>query len=120
MRLSLTVLAGLILLCAANAKDADICLSPRDVDHTRVLSDNEILYVMKSGKNWKNTLRKSCPGLGFERAFSETIVADGICSNRQMITVINRGTPCFLGTFTPYTPLPRPYDRSRRHQAHAP
>jgi len=61
MRLSLTVLAGLILVCAANAKDADICLSPRDVDHTRVLSDNEILYVMKSGKNWKNTLRKSCP-----------------------------------------------------------
>jgi len=107
MKLSLMILAGLIA-GAASAKDADICLSARDVDHTRVLGDNEILYVMKSGKIWKNTLHKSCPGLGFERAFSETIVADGICSNRQMITVINRGTPCFLGTFTPYTPPPRP------------
>jgi hypothetical protein len=69
-----------------------------------VRGDNEILYIMKNGKIWKNTLHKSCPGLGFERAFSETIVADGICSNRQ---IINRGTPCFLGAFTPYTPPPK-------------
>jgi len=107
MKLTIMILSGLFLAGAANAKDADICVSARDVDHTSVLSDNEILYVMKSGKIWKNTLRKSCPGLGFERAFSETIVADGICSNRQMITVINRGTPCFLGAFTPYTPPPK-------------
>jgi len=107
MKLSIMILTGLILACAVNAKDADICLSARDVDHTSVRSDTEILYVMKNGKIWKNTLRKSCPGLGFERAFSETIVADAICSNRQMITVINRGTPCFLGAFTPYTPPPK-------------
>lgn len=107
MKLSIMILAGLILASAANAKDADICISARDIDHTSVLSDNEILYVMKNGNIWKNTLRKSCPGLGFERAFSQTIVADGICSNRQMITVINRGTPCFLGAFTPYTPPPK-------------
>ena len=107
MKLTIMILSGLFLASAANAKDADICLSARDVDHTSVRSDNEILYVMKNGKIWKNTLRKSCPGLGFERAFSETIIADAICSNRQMITVINRGTPCFLGAFTPYTPPPK-------------
>jgi hypothetical protein len=104
MKLSPTILASLILAGAANAKDADICLSARDVDHTSVLSDSEILYVMKNGKIWKNTLRRTCPGLRFEHAFSESIIADGICSNRQMITVVNRGTPCFLGAFTPYTP----------------
>jgi len=107
MKLVVMILTTLIFAGAANARDADICLSAGDVDHTSVLSDNEILYVMKNGKTWKNTLRKSCPGLGFERAFSQTIVADGICSNRQMITVINRGTPCFLGAFTPYTPPPK-------------
>jgi hypothetical protein len=107
MKLALTILSCLMLAGAADAKDADICLSARDVDHTSVLSDNEILYVMKNGKIWKNTLRKTCPGLRFEHAFSETIVADGICSNRQMITVVNRGTPCFLGAFAPYTPPPK-------------
>jgi hypothetical protein len=107
MKLSLMILSAFILAGAANAKDADICLSARDVDHTSVLSDNEILYVMKNGKIWRNTLRKTCPGLRFEHAFSETIIADGICSNRQMITVVNRGTPCFLGAFTPYTPPPK-------------
>jgi hypothetical protein len=107
VKLSLTILTGLILAGAANAKDANVCLSARDLDHTSVLSDNEILYVMKNGTIWKNTLRASCPGLRFEHAFSEAIIADGICSNRQMITVVNRGTPCFLGPFTPYQRSPK-------------
>jgi len=51
MKLTIMILSGLFLAGAANAKDADICVSARYVAHTSVLSDNEILYVMKSGKN---------------------------------------------------------------------
>jgi hypothetical protein len=88
---------------AAAAKDADICLSARDIDHTTVPSDSEILFYMRDGKVWKNTLKRKCTGLHFEQAFREDITADAICSNRQVIQVANRETPCFLGTFTPYS-----------------
>ena len=85
----------------------NVCIQPSFVDHTTVLSDSEILYVMKNGKIWKNTLQRACPGLKFENGFAQVIRGDSICSNMQIIHVLRRGTPCSLGAFTPYTKPPK-------------
>ena len=92
---------------AAPAKK-EVCIQMPFVDHTTVLSNSEILFYMKDRKVWKNTLAKECPGLKFEKGFSQVLRGDTICSNMQVIRVLNSGTPCSLGEFTPYTPPPKP------------
>jgi hypothetical protein len=78
------------------------CLDASHIASTSVVSDQVILFRMDDGRVWSNTLRRACPGLKFEQGFSEEIRGGEICSNAQMIQVLRRGTPCFLGEFTPY------------------
>jgi hypothetical protein len=97
------------LFCAVSAsavpgRDADICLDATRIDHTSMPDDQTILFYMRGGKIWKNTLKTACPGLHAEHAFAQVIRGSEICSNRQMIQVINRETPCALGAFTLYSP----------------
>jgi hypothetical protein len=106
-------LSGLLLAGAparadsTTAKSNDVCLDAGHVDHTAVVDDQTILFYMRGGKIWKNTLRQKCPSLKFEQGFSEDILSDEICSNRQMIRVLQTGASCSLGAFTPYTPPPK-------------
>lgn len=85
-----------------------MCLVAGHIDHTVVVSDTVILYYMKGGKVWQNTLPKACPNLKLENAFTEDIRGDAVCANAQSIRVLRRGTPCTLGDFTPYTPPVQP------------
>ena len=88
---------------SANPRDArTMCLDASHIANTSVISDQVILFRMDNGQVWANTLRRACPGLKFENAFSEEIRGGAICANAQMIHVLRRGTPCFLGDFTPY------------------
>jgi hypothetical protein len=104
---------GLIALACATPLFADtpkaeiVCLDIDHVDHTSVIDGRTILFYVKGGKVWKNTLPRECPSLKFERAFSQEITAGKICSNKQMIRVLRTGTRCSLGEFTPYTPPPK-------------
>jgi hypothetical protein len=84
---------------AAARDSGDICIEASRVDHTDAPSDNVILFYMKGGKVWKNTLHHACPGLHFEHAFRQEISSDQICANKQVIHVLNRDIPCFLGDF---------------------
>ncbi len=86
------------------AQKGQTCLTATDIDHTSVLSDTDILVAMTSGKAWKNTLKGPCPGLKFYGGFSWVVGGDMICSNAQVIRVLQRGNACFLGNFTPYAP----------------
>lgn len=111
MRIAL-IATALVLACtefaaaqtpsAGAAKDTSICLDVSHIDHTSVIDDRTILFYMRGGKIWKNTLREDCPSLKFERAFSEELYGGEICSNAQMIRVIETGARCSLGGFTPY------------------
>jgi hypothetical protein len=85
---------------------SEVCLQAGHINNTVVVDGRTILFHMNDGKVWKNTLGSECPGLKFERAFSEEIRGGTICSNRQMIRVMHRGNWCSLGAFTPYTPPP--------------
>jgi hypothetical protein len=87
-----------------------VCLRPFDtpgsgaIDHTHVVDPQTILFYMRDGKIWKNTLKTSCPGLMFH-GFNFATHQDEICSNAQSIRVIETDEVCELGAFTPYAPM---------------
>ena len=103
------MLIGVLALAAPISAWADaapphpnhICLVASDVDHTSIPDDQTILFHMKNGKLWRNTLRRSCPNLKFEQAFTQVIRGGEICANAQMISIPHEGNFCALGDFSP-------------------
>lgn len=93
-------------------KPAQICIRPFDSStgsllRTHVVDPQTILFYMRDGKIWKNTLRGPCPGLLYH-GFNFVTHQDEICSNAQSIQVIVTGEVCQLGYFTLYVPPPPP------------
>jgi len=89
---------------ADTAPAKTVCLDMDHIDHTAVIDGRTILFYVKGGRVWKNTLPNECPSLNFERAFSQEITTGQVCSNKQMIRVLRTGVRCSLGAFTPYAP----------------
>ncbi|MDE1940271.1 MAG: hypothetical protein KGI68_14715 [Alphaproteobacteria bacterium] len=86
-----------------------VCLDAGNIDHYSYPDDKTILFHMNAGKVriWRNDLPRACPGLKFEQGIALEIRGGVICSNMQVVYVLRRWTPCFLGAFTPYTPPPK-------------
>ena len=110
--LTAAMLAGLIAAPAA-AQPATppaakmVCINTQDINNTTVPDSRTILFHMNGGKIWKNTLLGPCPGLkSYGFTYSPT-PPNKLCSNLETIRVIETGTICRLGEFTPYTP-PKP------------
>ena len=107
--LCLTVLAG----CAAQPQPPQqvaqngVCLKTYMIDHTSIPDDKTILFAMKDGSVWQNSLPFSCPGLSFQGGFEYTASFDEVCSNAQAIRVLRQNSQCILGAFTPYS-APKP------------
>ncbi|HEY6577989.1 MAG TPA: hypothetical protein VIY09_01580 [Rhizomicrobium sp.] len=83
-----------------------VCLRPFSstqdtINHTHVLDPRHILFYMRDGKVWLNTLKGPCPGLMFH-GFSFVTPEDDVCANSTPIQVIESGETCTLGPFTPY------------------
>ncbi len=85
------------------------CVQLNRIREARVVDDRTIDFYLSSREVLRNTLPNSCPGLGFERAFSYSTSLSQLCSV-DIITVIvqgggpRRGASCGLGPFVPYTP----------------
>ncbi len=94
----------------AEVKPTPICLDPAFIDHTQIVDDSTILFHMKGGKVWKNTLASKCFGLKMQGGFAYEVQGGTICSNMQTIRVLDQGSICSLGDFTPYTP-PAPAEK---------
>jgi len=93
-------------------KPGPVCIRPFDtptgsIDHTHVVDARTVLFYMRDGKIWKNTLRSPCRGL-LLHGFSFLTHQDEICSNAQGIQVIETGEVCQLGEFTPYVAPAQP------------
>jgi len=84
-----------------------VCISGTDIESTSVPDDNTIIYHLRNGQVWKNTLKATCPQLKFEHAFTEVIRADQVCANAQMIRVHETGSICALGDFTLVSTAPK-------------
>jgi hypothetical protein len=108
-KLLLCVLALTVATVADAAPDnsSPKCLMASLVDGTGVIDENTVIFRMKDGTVWKNTLRQSCPNLKFAQGFSEVIRSDEICANQQIIHVLGTGNVCQLGAFSRATP-PKP------------
>jgi hypothetical protein len=89
---------------AAQPAPASTCLYVRDIDHTHAMDANTLLFYMRNGAVWKNTLAGPCPGLKFHGFAYTAHDTDQVCSNGQGITVVETHEVCALGAFTPYTP----------------
>jgi hypothetical protein len=77
-----------------------VCLNGTDIEYTQTPNDQTIVFYMRDGRIWRNTLRTPCPNLKFEHAFSETVRSGQICANQQLIRVQQTGNFCALGNFT--------------------
>ncbi|SFR78286.1 hypothetical protein [Sphingomonas jatrophae] len=93
-------------LAAARPIGAPVdCVQIRQIRDTRVRSDSVIDFVMNNNRVFRNTLPRSCPRLGFQRAFSYRTSLSQLCSV-DIITVIDNvggglrpGPSCGLGKF---------------------
>lgn len=101
------IAAAAIAVCAAlpALAAAPVCLQTYRIDHTSVLDSKTIIFHMKDGKQWKNTLMNACPSLNFHGFIMNVRGgSDEVCSNQQSIKVLESGNICMMGEFTPYTP----------------
>jgi hypothetical protein len=107
--MNLTMPLALALLVAASApvdvpaaapRAASVCLSVRDIQRTETPDDRTILFHMRDGKVWRNTLKTACPMLKVS-SFTEVLSNDQVCANQQFIRVTLTGDQCVLGDFTP-------------------
>lgn len=108
--LGLAALAGLLATPALaqpqseTSAPATVCIDTMRIDHTRTPNNRTILFYMKDGKVWKNTLPQFCSGLAFYGFSYSPTPPHQLCSNMETIRVIHSGSVCMLGAFTPYTP----------------
>ncbi|WP_235977397.1 DUF6491 family protein [Sandaracinobacteroides hominis] len=93
------------------AGDPVNCIQMNQIRDTTVRDDQTIDFRMRNGQVMRNTLPRSCPNLGFQRAFGYRNTTNQLCSV-DMITVIqqgggpSRGASCGLGQFVPMKPAP--------------
>ena len=83
------------------------CIDRSQVRQTVVRSDRVIDFEMAGGKVYRNTLRNSCPGLGFDRAITYETSIDQLCTPQIIYSLqtigdnLQRGAGCSLGDFVP-------------------
>jgi hypothetical protein len=96
-------LLGVAACASPTAQDASAsapaCINPTRIEKQEILSDREIRFEMNDGTVWINTLKRECNGLKFEGGFAWDVRGTQVCSDQQIITVLNAGNTCMLGTF---------------------
>lgn len=113
---ALAVAAALLVggtpLSAEEAQGSVDCLTFSQVRSTEVLSEELIVFTMKDGRAFRNTLPNRCPGLRQSDPFTYTALTSQLCKN-DLITVLQRigpgggpdgfvqGASCGLGSFEP-------------------
>jgi hypothetical protein len=87
---------------AQNGQDPNnVCLNPQDIKFTQTKDSRTIVFQMRDGSAWVNTLAAACPNLvSTGSAWTQTVHSDSICANKQQITLIQTGNVCRLGAFT--------------------
>jgi hypothetical protein len=102
----LAVSALLLGLCfdsgvkAADPSPPKVCLNVHDIQRTETPDDRTIVFHMRDGKVWRNTLRTACPMLRTS-PYIQKLNGDLVCSNQQFIHLTLTGDDCALGDFSP-------------------
>lgn len=86
---------------------AENCINRDQVRNTVVRNDRVIDFEMQGGKVYRNTLQRSCPGLGWDRAITYETSINQLCTPQIIYSLQNiggtlqRGAGCSLGEFVP-------------------
>jgi hypothetical protein len=111
MRISRTAIIAVALLSMGPAvaqapaqPSGNFCLYLRDVQRTETVDDRTIVFHMRDGKLWRNTLKQNCPMLKTSPYTQVLQNGEMVCANQQFIHVNQTGNTCVLGEFTPLPP----------------
>jgi hypothetical protein len=113
MKISFSIFGPVVLAVSAFALSAavpvqaqsgpsnNVCFSVTEIVTTKATDRRTILFTLKDGSVWRNTLISDCPDLVAFSAggFASVVHAEYICSNRHRI-VTQSGNVCRLGPFT--------------------
>jgi len=95
------LLFALSASAAAAPAPAKVCLNVSDIQRSETPDDRTIIFHMRDGKVWRNTLKTVCPMLKTSPFTQVLRSGDLMCSNQQIIHVTQTGNDCVLGDFTP-------------------
>ncbi len=79
---------------------SSVCLDPQQIRSTQIKDNKTILFQMRNGDVWTNTLVAECPGLKSGQSISQMVTTNRICSFRQSFSSNFSGAMCRLGAFT--------------------
>ena len=101
LAVSAFVLSAAVPVQAQNAPSNNVCFSVTEILTTKATDRRTILFTLKDGTVWRNTLITDCPDLVAHSAggFTHVTHAEYICSNRHRI-MTQSGNVCRLGPFT--------------------
>jgi hypothetical protein len=82
------------------------CVQVYQIRSTKVLNDSVLLFELKDGTVWRNSLKFKCPSLAFEDRFSYEISGSSLCRMdtirvlRNVGNGLDEGASCSLSAFT--------------------
>ena len=87
---------------------AQECLNQHSIKRTKVLNDQNILFVDREGQNYVNQLRRQCPSMRRNSLLSYPIVNSRLCAGNSFVLLMEVGMGnyvpsfvCQLGMFVP-------------------
>jgi len=104
---TLAILAVPVHNAAAATEEPTACMDLMRIDHTHVVDDQNILFYMRNGDIYLNTLSHRAPGLDFNQPFMYRTTVSRLCEH-DIITVLEQhgfgfmpGASSTLGKFVP-------------------
>ena len=96
--------AASLLAVAPAMASPDICISTRDIKNSVEQNDGKaLLFTMRDGTQWRNTLQGSCPDLKYN-GYAWVVHNESVCENMQTLRVLQSGEFCSLGKFEKVAP----------------
>ena len=83
---------------------APMCLNVANIGRTSVPDAQHLVFYMRDGTVWENTLTRTCAGLNYSPWAWAVRGPSQVCANTQRLRVLQTGVTCTLGEFAP----PRP------------
>lgn len=84
---------------AALSSAGRTCIRTIDIKKQTILTDQDIQFEMNNGDIWVNHLPNRCSGLKSQGGFSWNVHNATVCSNQEIIHVLDNGPSCSIGAF---------------------
>ncbi len=92
---------------AADDETAEDCVQLNWIQRTEVVSDYSIVFYMRDGRIFLNSMPRRCPQLGHEKRFMYSVPQNRLCRSDTITVLSNFGfglepaASCVLSAFTP-------------------